>query len=251
MDAIYTSSLLLPPNDIDLSNRLKPSAFFNLIQSTASAHAERLNLGFRGLQAAGLFWVLSWVKLEIDDYPAYQDTITITTWPHRRYRLYSIRDFLFLDHNGQVFCRGRSAWLPVNAGTQRIASLDRLPRPVPYFEGRSALPDLPEKLHIPEQAEAVYHRHIRYTDLDLNQHVNNARYVEFLLDSYPLEFHSQHSLRSLTFSFQAEAKYSDQLTICRAADPQSGNLHHVYARRRGDERIIFQAMAEWSADSLA
>jgi acyl-ACP thioesterase len=245
MDAIYTTSLLLPPNDIDFANRLKPSALFTYIQSTASAHAERLHLGYTAMQSAGLFWVLSWVKVELTDFPRYQDTITITTWPHRRYRLFSIRDFLFAGPAGQVFCRARSAWLPVDAASLRVASLDKLPRPVPYQETHSALDDLPARLPNPAQAETLYEKLVGYTDLDLNQHVNNAKYVEYLLDGYPQDFHRRHRLQALTISFQAECKFGDRLALAREVDPAAPLRHYHAARHNGGEKAAFLAATDW------
>ncbi len=245
MDSIYQTSLLAPPNDIDFSNRMKVSALFDLIQSAASAHAEQLHLGYEDLKNAGLFWVLSWARIEIDRVPQYRDPIRITTWPHGRHRLFSIRDFLFCDDQEQVFCRARTAWLLLDARLKRITTFDRLPRPVPYLGDRRALEALPEKLLPLDGAEQVLQKRIGYIDLDLNQHVNNARYVELLLDSYPLEFHASHQVCALTISFQNESKYGDVLVIARKIDREPAGRHQVAARLVDEEKGIFRAVVDW------
>jgi len=248
MNSIYRTSLRIPPSDIDFSNRLKVNALFNYVQNAASAHAEQLNLGYREMQAAGLFWVLSWMRVELDGYPHYQQEVTVTTWPKGRYRIFSLRDFLFSTAEGEVFCRARSAWLPVEASSKRVVSLDRLPRPVPYNPDRTALDELPSKIPEGEKLEDVYEHQIRYSDLDLNQHVNNARYVELLWNCYPLEFHRDHRLRALTFSFQSESRYGDRLILSRGADPLALNRHRVAARQAEGERVVFQALVDWEPE---
>lgn len=248
MNSIFHTSLRIPPSDIDFANRLKIHALFNYIQNAASAHAEQLNLGYQAMQAAGLFWVLSWVRVELDGYAHYQEEITVTTWPKDRYRIFSLRDFHFSTAEGQVFCRARSAWLPVEAGSKRVVSLDRLPRAVPYNPDRSALEDLPARIPDAENLEDVYEHQIRYSDLDLNQHVNNARYVELLLNCYPPEFHRNNRLRALTFSFQSESRYGDRLILARGADPQTANRHQIAARQAENDRAVFQALVDWEPE---
>lgn len=241
MQPIYSTNINISPNDIDLNNRLKVSVFFEYIQAVASIHAESFDLGYDGMRSAGIFWVLSWVRLEILSFPGYRDQIQVTTWPKKPYRLYSLRDLLFKSNSGETFCRCTTAWLPVDASTKRLTRLDRLPHPVPYLPEQIALDVLPEKL--PDtQSEEVSRRSIHYTDLDLLQHVNNARYVEYLQDSYELEFHQNHRMTALTFSFVSEAHYGDELVLYR--EEQSGK-HLVTARNATSRNVVFQALAEW------
>jgi acyl-ACP thioesterase len=241
MQPIYTTTIRISPNSIDLNNHLKVSAFFEYIQAVASIHAESFDLGYDGMRSAGIFWVLSWVRLEILSFPGYRDQIQVTTWPKRSYRLFSLRDFLFISNSGETFCRCTTAWLPVDASTKRLTRLDRLPHPVPYQPDQIALDVLPEKLPDAQGLE-VARRSIRYTDLDLLQHVNNARYVEYLQDSYPLEFHQNHRMSALTFSFVSEAHYVDELVLYRE---EQGQKHLVTAKNAESGNVVFQALAEW------
>jgi medium-chain acyl-[acyl-carrier-protein] hydrolase len=212
------------------------SAFFNLIQAAASDHAEELGLGLNSIQQLGIFWVLSWVRVEVEAYPGYRMPVTAATWPHSRHRIFSLRDFIFSGPGGQIFARARSAWLLVDAEHKRVAHLERLPRPVPYVEDRQAMEALPQKMAPLDGGETVLRRTIGYSDLDLNQHANNARYVQLLMDSYPLEFHRQHDAAALTISFSAESRAGDVLEIRRQGDRVAG--------MKGEE-TVFRADVEW------
>ncbi len=251
MDSLYRTTFTVPPHEIDFSNRLKISALFNAIQTTAADHAEGLDLGYKALHPAGLFWVLSWVRLEIERLTRDQVSITAETWPHRRYRIFSLRDFLFLDEQEQVYARARSAWLLINANSRRVTSLDNLPHPVHYLEERSALESMPDKIHTMSDGELLLEKEIRYSDLDLNQHTNNARYVEFMLDGYSEEFHRRHRMQSLTFFFRSESRCGDRLLLHRYIEPERPSRHHLRAVTAGeDEKTVFQAVIDWLDDII-
>ena len=42
---------------------------------------------------------------------------------------------------------------------------------------------------------------VAYTDMDINRHVNNARYVDWLCDRFPYEWHEKHRLERLLVHF--------------------------------------------------
>jgi medium-chain acyl-[acyl-carrier-protein] hydrolase len=281
MEPIFEATQAAPPHEMDFLNRLKLSAFFNLMQSAASDHAEGLGLGRSGLEPVGIFWVLAWVRIEVNRYPRYRDAIHLATWPHRPHRIFSLRDFTFHAPDGLCYARARSAWLLVDAASQRITSLERLPGPVPYQTERSALAALPEKLAPPQQGEWVLEKEVSYSDLDLLQHMNSARYVQLVADSYPLEFHRRHEIAALTISYSAESRYGERLRLLRQENAESGTaaapgpvlpdaavpgahalpdaalpghvlpdvallrVDHLAAWKEPGSRLAFQAVVEW------
>jgi acyl-ACP thioesterase len=46
------------------------------------------------------------------------------------------------------------------------------------IEDENALPDLPQKYSSIPVTEKLFTKRIMYSDIDLNKHVNNAKYVE-------------------------------------------------------------------------
>ncbi len=228
MDPIYHATLSLPPYEIDCNNRLRLSAFFRIIQDVASVHATQLGLGYDALTGLNLFWVLSWARIEIDRYPSLGESIAITTWPKTRHRMFSIRDVLFADGRGQTFGRMSTAWLLVNGRSWRITPLERLPQSIPYQGETIALSALPEKLPELNSASNIYTKSITYSDLDLYQHVNSARYVDFSFDAYPQEFHRLHQAKSLTISFRSEARFGKIYNDLDDSNPAQEERNHGY-----------------------
>ncbi len=113
-------------NDADFNNRLKVNSIFVFLQDIAAAHADKLQLGYNNLLEKNLGWVLSWVRVEIEKYPKYAETIKIKTWPKCKYKLYYMRDFLIYDDKENVIIKATTAWLPINIKTKRIADLQSM-----------------------------------------------------------------------------------------------------------------------------
>jgi len=52
-----------------------------------------------------------------------------------------------------------------------------------------------------------------YSHLDLNNHVNNAHYIEWVLDAFPAQIHETFQVSRLQVNFQAETKIADRITL--------------------------------------
>ena len=64
MNPIWETALKIRAFDVDANNRLKVSTIFDYFQDAASNDAERRNFGYEVFIPMGLFWVLSWMKIE-------------------------------------------------------------------------------------------------------------------------------------------------------------------------------------------
>ncbi len=245
MHAAWEEVFKVRAYDVDFKDRLKASSVFNYLQDIASAHASDLNCGWEELKKLELFWVLSWIKVEFNSYPHFEDNIKIKTWPKGRYKLYALRDFLLYDERENIFCRASSAWLLLNAKNKRITDIKNLPVQFPYQPDNHAIKDLPEKIKFENNRESVFERAVSYTDIDLNLHLNNAKYVEYLMNCYPLEFHESNCLNSITMSFNSEMKYEEVIEISVSNINDDNRLQYVEAENKNTGRQAFQAVVKW------
>jgi medium-chain acyl-[acyl-carrier-protein] hydrolase len=245
MQPIFECSLRVEAHDADSSGRLKVSSIFNHLQNAAAIHAERLGAGITEVLGQGLFWVLSWVKLEFSPLPRFGDEFSARTWPKCRYKLFSIRDFLFSGRDGEVFCRATTAWLLVDVKTKKAVSAQRLGERIPYQEKEHALRCYPERFDVEYDGRSVFARQVRYSDLDVNRHVNNARFTEFLMDCYPAKHHRSHRISSLTVAFVAEAKDGDELVMLLVDGSENGGGDFVEVRNARSGKPVVQALIAW------
>jgi acyl-ACP thioesterase len=244
MNHIWETSFRITAFDVDANNQLKVNRIFDYFQDAASNDAERLNFGYSEFVPKGLFWVLSWVKIEFIQYPKFMDEVKLQTWGKKQVKLYSLRDFIFYNNKNETLCKGTSAWLLLDSKSHRPRILTQLYPDLKMLDTKDALTDLPQKINSPNELEMIYSKKISYSDIDLNQHTNNAKYVELMFDCFEQEFHKQHTVKSLIVSFNSETKFGDELDLYRGE--LSSNLsHYVEAKNKNTKALVFQAIVDW------
>jgi acyl-ACP thioesterase len=242
MKPLWETTQKIRAFDVDANNRLKVITIFDYFQDAASNHAEELKVGYSDLIPKGFFWVLSWAKLEFIDYAKFMDEIKIQTWGKKQFKLYSMRDFLIMDVDENVLCKATTAWLLLDAKSLRPKIMPQLFPDVIFLEEKSALDDLPQKFPIIPQTEKVFTKEIKYSDIDLNRHANNAKYVELLYDCYDQEFHNSHQMKILTTSFLSESKYGDKVQVLKGIQADS---HFIEVKNLNTDKNVFQALVDW------
>jgi acyl-ACP thioesterase len=89
---------------------------------------------------------------------------------------------------------------------------------------------------------------VRYSDLDLYDHVNNAKYMQWILDSYPEELLRRNEIVLFEINFLAEAKMGDEVAIHTQGleTPTSSAFSFRHSiKRKSDTRDICLAEVIW------
>ena len=232
--------------DVDLFNRLKINSIFNYLQNAAALHADILGLGYADLLPLNLAWILSWIKVEIIKYPQFGDKLIIKTWPKSKYKLYSLRDFIIYDGSENTICKATTAWLPINTKSKRITDTSNLPSKIPYQNDKSALDDLPSKIVLQGEPKILFIHKNRYSDIDLNQHVNNTKYVELILDCFSADFFKDNFIKSIQVSFLSESIFGDELEIQIDSNSEGNNFNKIEAINKKNSKPVFNSYIEWT-----
>lgn len=246
MNPIWETTTKIRAFDVDASDRLKVNTILDYFQDAASNDAERLNFGYSNFVPRGLTWVLSWAKFEFIHYPKFIDEVKIQTWGKKQHKLYSIRDYLMFNSNEEITCRGTSAWLLIDSKSLRPKILPQLFPEIKMHGTKDALTDLPQKIVPTVKSNLIFTTQIRYSDIDLNQHANNASYIKFMLDCFEKEFHKEHSIKSLVVSFNAESKFGDEIHLYKGTEKDNPLTHYIEAKNLASSKMVFQALVEWN-----
>ena len=244
MYEFYECGRTIQAHEVDFTNRLRIDSLFMQLQDIAAEHADKLNLGYPALIEHNLSWVLSWSKVIITSLPEFGEEIKIRTWPKKKYKLYSLRDFYIYGNNDQIIIRATTAWLPINIKTKRIIDTSSLPAPINYQENESAIDELPHKVTNQWNKKLIFTKYMRYTDLDLNQHVNNIRYIELIMDSFPKEHYEKFQPESMSINFMSESGYNDEIEIYKSDDSSTGR-NIIESINKSSSKTVFQAVIEW------
>jgi medium-chain acyl-[acyl-carrier-protein] hydrolase len=204
--------------DADAFARLSMGSLVNILVEAAIESADSLGFGYSGLRKDRLFWVLSRLSLEIRSQVNWYDRLIVETWPKDIDGLHYLRDFIIRTDSGEEKIRATSAWLAIDLETKKIRSLEgELSETLQRRSDYHALEYLPEKLR-PVKNGDTYSVKSCYYDLDLNGHTTSARYVDWMMDTLPMDFHREHYPEYLSINFLRETMYGNELNLLRQTD---------------------------------
>lgn len=230
-------------SEMDYDLVLKPSALLQFLQDMASDNAEKLGFGYSFIVQKNLAWFLLKYRIEFDDYPKGLYELKFKTEPRGYNKLFAFRDFEVWAENK---CVGRiaSTWALVDLETKSMASVSECLAENPYMtpiEKREndlvyGKAKAPEKIDI----EKIFE--IRFDDLDVNKHVNNANYIVWAFEPLDIEFRKENKLKILDIVFKKEIQYGHK--ILSQVEIQGNKTIHVLKNSDTGEELCLIS-AEW------
>ena len=232
--------------EADFNNRVRLDILFHLMTETASNQVNRCGVGVEDLRANQEVWVLSRLLIAMERYPGAGEEVMVKTWPRGIERLFALRDFLISDTKGEVLGRATSNWLLLDIASRRPKRLDRVFQAMPVSPDQRAMKQKLEKLPYFKSGEQSGMIEAAYSQIDRNNHVNNAQYVEWILNAFPIEIHQDYYLSRMQINFLAETKFQDRLTLIKEMTEADDHLSFaVEGQRDKGSSPVFQAQLEW------
>ena len=196
---------------IDSRGIARPSAVVDFMQDLATRHAEELGLSGDFMKENHVFWVLSRLKYTLHR-PLYSyETIRLTTWPRQVRGALWYRDFCIEDENG-VIGNAVTAWALVDTETHRLVRPKSLG--VTLEDQIIGQPEMLKGIHS-EGLEPCFDRVVRYSDIDVNHHLNNVKAVDILSDAFGLEEDVSRWVSQMQVNYLCETTCGTKLTLAR------------------------------------
>jgi medium-chain acyl-[acyl-carrier-protein] hydrolase len=233
--------------EIGPDGKLNLYSLFDFLQDIASDHAVKLGYGKDDLLKNNNFWVLSRIYAVISHRPQWGETIIIKTWPRGTDRLFALRDFEVHYPDGRSVALATSSWLIVDRTTRRIQRPDNtLTRYRSEVIGGNALPRNAMKLE-PAAAEGrnTLSFNVKVSDLDINMHTNNVRYLKWVTDSYDLDFIMNNIPLSAEINYLAESRFNEDICIRISEEKERGNVISHSVTRTSDNTELCRIRIQW------
>lgn len=197
---------------VDKNKKLRLSNLFLLLQDVAGKHAEKLGVGKSATTDVGLKWMVVRYYIEFYDVPSYGDTVTIGTYPGNANPFFFYRYFYIKDKNGNKIIKASSIWVIIDNKTNKIISNPFIDK----IEGECFDDELPIPAKIVEDTNnKIKNVKIEYSDIDINGHVNNVRYIEMIQDINDSDFYKNHQYRTFLINYSNEIKENDVVGLYR------------------------------------
>ena len=240
MDKI-TCAYHIKSYECDRSGTLRLLTLMNIFQDTADSHASNIGVGIEHCQEHGLAWVGSNYQIEINRMPAWHENITVQSWPAVEKKLGAVRDFIIRDEEGKEIIRASSQWVLIDFARKRPVCLrDNLPEyhVIPERALKTDFARLPD----PEREDCREVFKIRYDDIDVNHHVNNAVYPLWATEAVPTDFRLTHTPQTLEIAFKKEGLFGENAVVRTQIDGLT-TTHGIYAD--SDNRELAKIRIRW------
>lgn len=201
---IYKESFILRTCNCDFQGRWRPSAILETMQEAAGAHSELLGCGRNALLEKNIIWVLARSEVRMQKYPMVTDQITVETFPTPNRRWFFPRYFIFRDQEGNMIGYAGTLWLLLDINTRSMLPPGDVAACIPDNSDLTPPMGLPSTVGM-LNGDTTSSTHMpRYTDLDVNQHVNNTRYADWACDALGVDTLRENYLQSLVINYSAE-----------------------------------------------
>lgn len=180
---IYEKKILIRSEQVDMTRRLRMSDLFRLLEEASIAHTEELGCTRDKTLDRGLLWIITRQFVEISEMPAYDEEIIVRSWQGEMQHVFFPR-FYEIERAGKVLVKGQALWMLIEEETRSMA----MPEDYDIFiPGRPDAGDmvLPAVVIPKDAGEAVSSTNLvtRFSQVDINGHMNNTRYFDIIDDA--------------------------------------------------------------------
>lgn len=208
----WTDSYKVHSYHSDRYGRLKIHSAAGFLQESAWNHSNACGVGYRDLLAVNKLWILSRLKIKIAAYPLWGDEVCLNTWGNDYEDPFAFRDFEILDMQGNQLICGSTAWLLINSSNHRPNRITEEYRKIPDRSVDSGS-GKPQRLFPVNGGSVNVVRTVSHSEIDIYQHANNAKYLEWFIDSIPFHIWELFEIEELTLNYLSESLAGNQISI--------------------------------------
>jgi acyl-ACP thioesterase len=240
---LFIETHQIPTYFLDFERQLTFPNLLSLLQEAAWKHAERHHFGYGDLSRQGVFWVLSKIRVIMHRAPQGTETLRIETWGKEPELLTAFRDYEGFDGQGRRCFSATSSWHILSVATNRPQALDAFRKGFPVAVGRHAIEEKPGKISAPPQPQTTPPAAVLPSDIDMQKHVNNTRFVQWVLDRFPFDYLQEHRLREIEVNFLQQAKIGDYYHVATGAVSATECISSVV--RENDGKELARIRTQW------
>lgn len=234
----YSLKMRVTSYDVGITRTLKPSSILKMMQEVAGRHLEQSGLSYEYMRKNGIVFLLVKMAVNIRRMPVYGEDITVETWFSCVSGVKFARKFRFTDEEGNILIEALTYWVIVNPETHKILRPSAFPFEMPSEDIRSVNVEIVHiKMPKSEALEGV--RVVRWSDIDSNNHMNNAVYADIICDFFPKGL-GKKELKRFQIDFDGEAELGDEINIKTTADEHGAAVYEGTIKGRK----CFMALAQ-------
>jgi medium-chain acyl-[acyl-carrier-protein] hydrolase len=188
----------------------------------ATKHAEERGFGYSSMTSRKRVWVLSRMAIEIYEYPQNETVFEIKTWVADVNKLFTERCFAFCNEEGKEIGFARSIWASIDLETRRPTNVLELDGLSDYINKEQNCPiEGMKKIPLIKDVDPVDSFIVKYSDIDINKHLNSMKYIEHFVDIFDLDMFKEKEIHRFEINYVNEAHYGSTIQMLKREDQEN------------------------------
>lgn len=244
----YNEIIKIPYYDTDKDHKLSPISLLKYLGELSMVHNGIL-ADMKKMLSLNFGWMLNRWKVKVDKYPKGGETIRIETWISGFDKFYANREFIIYDEEDLEIGRATAVWIFIDMNRKRpIRITDKYYNLSNTFDMKIFNEFYRFPLNM--EMDSNMNFNVRRSDIDTNQHVNNTKYLEWIIESIPEETYETCILSEFEIQYKKEIKYPNIIIagskLLNQELKENEYVHHIIQEELGEQNAV--GLTKWTVE---
>ena len=211
MGLIYQMNMKIPFDMADMNGHIKLPDVILLSLQVSGMQSIELGVSDKTiLEDYNLVWIITEYEIEVVRLPRFAEEITIETEALSYNRLFCYRRFTIYDEAGQDLIHMMATFVLMDRDSRKVHAVE--PEIVAPYQSDfdKKLIRGPKYANLEEPISKDYH--VRFYDLDMNGHVNNSKYLDWIFEVMGADFLTQYIPKKINLKYVKEVRPGGVIT---------------------------------------
>ena len=211
MGLTYQMKMKIPFDMADMNGHIKLPDVVLLSLQVSGMQSIELRVSDKAiLENYNLVWIITDYEIEVTRLPRFAEEITIETEALSYNRLFCYRRFTIYDEAGQELIHMMATFVLMDRDSRKVHAVE--PEIVAPYQS-----DFDKKLIRGPKYESLEEPfskdyHVRFYDLDMNGHVNNSKYLDWIFEVMGADFLTQYIPKKINLKYVKEVRPGGLIT---------------------------------------
>ena len=211
MGLTYQMKMKIPFDMADMNGHIKLPDVILLSLQVSGMQSIELGVSDKAiLEDYNLVWIITDYDIEVVRLPRFAEEITIETEALSYNRLFCYRRFTIYDEAGQELIHMMATFVLMDRDSRKVHAVE--PEIVAPYQS-----DFDKKLirgpkYEPLEEPVSKDYHVRFYDLDMNGHVNNSKYLDWIFEVMGADFLTQYIPKKINLKYVKEVRPGGVIT---------------------------------------
>ena len=211
MGLTYQMKMKIPFDMADMNGHIKLPDVILLSLQVSGMQSIELGVSDKDiLEDYNLVWIITEYDIEVVRLPRFAEEITIETEALSYNRLFCYRRFTIYDEAGQDLIHMMATFVLMDRDSRKVHAVE--PGIVAPYQSEfdKKLIRGPKYESLEEPISKDYH--VRFFDLDMNGHVNNSKYLDWIFEVMGADFLTQYIPKKINLKYVKEVRPGGVIT---------------------------------------